>query len=253
MQKTIAFFTDAHLGDPTPAKFGIDAGKNLQLVLQDIAGHNYDEVIFGGDITEIDYYRDFFDSLQKANSCYRIVLGNHDSHDNVINYFKQPSAGTDELYYFHDDEVYRYIYMDSSSGKISNAQLQWLAMQLETPKKIIVFIHHPVLDIKTGMDTAYPLKNRDAVQELIVSSSNPITIFCGHYHMPDVQAIKHITQYCTPAVSFQVQKQEAKKIVPYNGTFGYRVIELTDTKLKTHLRMYRDSTFVTIADDNTTG
>lgn len=248
MQKTIAFFTDAHLGDPTPAQHGIDADTNINLVLQDISRQNFDEVVFGGDITETENYATFFESLQNTNTCYRVLMGNHDSHDDVIKHFKQASSGLDELYYFYEDEAYRYIYMDSSLGKISNEQLQWLALQLETVKKIIIFIHHPVLEVNTGMDVTYPLKNRNTVKELLLSSKEPVTIFCGHYHMHHSHIEGHITQYITPAVSFQVQKQEQKKVIPYNGDFGYRVIELSNNSLTTYLQLYNNTTFIKVQD-----
>lgn len=250
MQNTIIFLTDAHLGDTTPAQLNIDAQKNLDAVLQDIAQISNDEIVFGGDITSPENYQDFFNKLEKANSCYRILLGNHDEIDDIVRSFKQPSAGIDELYYAHDDQLYRYIYMDSSSSKISNAQLQWLAMQLDTTKKIILFIHHPVLGFKTGMDANYPLENRDAVTELLLSSKQEVNVFCGHYHMADKRTEKNITQYITPATSFQVQKQEKKEVTPYSGDFGYRVIELSDTGLQTYLKLYSNGTFVTVTDDN---
>ena len=242
MQKTIAFITDTHLGDKTPGNYGIDARQNLQLVLDDIALQNVDSLVFGGDITESAEYEWFFSHLQNFCPGFRAVLGNHDTYIEAAKYFIQPSAGTDALYYTEEDAACKYIYLDSSASVIGQEQLDWLKAQLMTDKMILLFIHHPVLGFATGMDNIYPLKNRDAVATLLHEVPNEVYIFCGHYHMNDVQTRGNITQYTTPATSFQVKK-DAQGIAIYNGAFGYRLITINGQSVTAQLYLYQNGTF----------
>jgi len=242
MHKTIAFITDAHLGDSTPGKFGINAQQNLQKVLDDIALQNVDSLVFGGDITGTGEYAWFFSHLNNLCPDFKAVLGNHDSYTEAVKYFKQPSAGENELYYAFEDAHFKYLYLDSSTSKISNTQCTWFKNQVTCSKKIIVFIHHPVLGFTTGMDAIYPLKNRDAVAALLQQAPNRVYIFCGHYHMPHVRTEGNIIQYTTPATSFQVKKA-SQGIDIYNGAFGYRLITLTSHAVTTQLYAYQNGSF----------
>jgi Icc protein len=242
MQKTIAFITDTHLGDNTPPRFGIDARHNLQLVLDDIALQNVDSLVFGGDVTHTDQYEWFFNHLQKFCPGFKAILGNHDNHAEAVKHYRQPSAGSNALYYAEEDSDAKYIYLDSSSSVIDGAQLAWLTTQLDTPKQILLFIHHPVLGFSTGMDTAYPLKNRDAIAALLQQSPAKVHIICGHYHMADIRTLGNITQYVTPATSFQVKKESAI-IDIYNGAFGYRLITVTTATVTTQLYVYQNGSF----------
>lgn len=237
MQKRIAFLTDTHLGDKTPASYGIDARKNLETVLEDIAHQNIDGLIFGGDITEPEEYQWFFSRLEQAHPDYKAVLGNHDDFKEAVKYFCHPSDGRNELYYSEEDDYYRYIYLDSSSAGISDTQITWLKEQLNTSKPPVVFIHHPVLGLGTAMDRIYPLKNRVKINDLLQQCNHPVTIFCGHYHMEDTRTDGNVTQHTTPAVSFQV-KRESQSIEIYRGSFGYRLIDITETFITTKLVLF---------------
>ncbi len=239
----IALITDTHLGDPTPVSKGIDPKKNLELVLDSIGKKEIDLLLFAGDITETENYQWFFERLAAFCPDYKAILGNHDNHAEAVKYFTQPSASDTELYYSQEDETYKYIYLDSSSSHISNAQFAWLEREAATYKKLILFIHHPVLGIDTGMDHIYPLHGRDGINALLQGCKKPVAIFCGHYHMPDIRKEGNITQYVTPAVSFQVKK-ESPEIEITTDHFGYRLIDITDEEITTILFINRGNGFV---------
>src|SRR5690606_33285447 len=147
---------------------------------------------------------------------FKVILGNHDNINEVTEHYKnsRPIA-ENELYYTLEDDFYIYIFMDSSSAAIRNQQLKCLKQEMNTlqkivdfcyHKKIIVFIHHPIIGFNTGMDKVYPLKNREKVNSILQEARNPVTVFCGHYHMPDKRTNGKITQYITPSTAFQVNK-----------------------------------------------
>lgn len=238
----IALITDTHLGDKTPASLGIDPKKNLQTVLDSINDRNPDLLVFAGDITEKEHYQWFFEKLASVCPDYKAVLGNHDDHTEAAKYFTHPSASDEELYYSYEDTGYKYIFMDSSSAHISDAQYAWLEKETAIEKKIIVFIHHPVVGIGSAMDRIYPLHGRDRINRLLQECQNPVTIFCGHYHMPDTRTDGNITQHITPAVSFQVDK-EAGQLELNADSFGYRLINIGET-ITTQLYINRGNGFI---------
>lgn len=235
MLKRIAHITDTHIDDPTALERGINPRKNLEAILEHIADNGIDEIVFTGDIGIDGIYCWVFQKLEKYNPGYKIVLGNHDNLNEALQHYHTIKPVSEEgLYYTLEDDVYKHIYMDSSSSEISESQLQWLEAETTTLKKIVVFIHHPVLGFETGMDSIYPLLNRERVIDILQLCKQDVTIFCGHYHMPDKRTQGRITQYITPAVSFQVKKNSP--VIDINvASFGYRIITLSSDSIKTTL------------------
>jgi 3',5'-cyclic-AMP phosphodiesterase len=222
--KQIAFITDLHLGESIPKELGIDTHKNFQRVLDDLQERNIGTIIIGGDIGEANELEWFFNKL----SGYKvfIILGNHDRYENVVGHLQnQPNEGLGELYHSFDDRLNRYIFMDSAKETINDVQLSWLEEQLNTVKNILLFIHHPVLAVDTSIDKVYPLQNRAVLLSKLEKLENKVSIFCGHYHMESVEVKNNVSQFITPAVSFQVVK-DAKNIETTNRDFGYRVLNI---------------------------
>ncbi len=239
MLKRIAHITDTHLDDPTALERGIDPRKNLEAVLEHIADNAIDEIVFTGDIGEPQMYKWLFDKLEYHKPGFKAILGNHDELDEALKYYTNTyPAGKDGLYYAYEDDVYKYIFLDSSTSVISDSQFTWLEGEAATIKKIILFIHHPIIGFETGMDKIYPLKNRDNLNDLLQQCKQNVTIFCGHYHMPDKRTDRKITQYITPAISFQVKK-DSPSIDINAASFGYRIITLTDHNVKSTLVINR--------------
>lgn len=238
----IALITDTHLGDTTPVSMGINPKKNLELVLRDIAEKDIDLLVFAGDITEPEHYPTFFCNLSGLYPNYKAILGNHDVHDEVVKHFTHPSASDTELYYSYEDVEYKFIYLDSSSAQISDVQFSWLEREVDSEKKLVIFIHHPVLNLNTGMDRIYPLHGREHINALLQRCKKPVTIFCGHYHMPDARKDGNITQYVTPAVSFQVNKASLEIDINVDS-FGYRIIDIDD-KISTSLFINTGNGFI---------
>lgn len=228
--KKIAFITDIHLDDQFPKDVGVDSEKNWKQLLNDIRSKNIEEIIYGGDIGQASAHPYFFESLKTFRL--NIVLGNHDHFQEVIPYFK-PSASFDksELYYSSEQEFFKFIFLDSSLNEISETQLAWLKNELITEKKILLFLHHPILQVNTAVDSMYPLKNRNEVKEILNQSNRGITVLCGHYHMLDECKEKNIHQFVTCASSCQIEK-EAETLKMNNDFFGYRILLIHKDEVK---------------------
>lgn len=233
--KRIAYVTDLHLGEPFPDAQPGNAAASWQHLLEDIKKENITHLIIGGDIGETQHYLWFFETLKGFTVA--LTLGNHDQFDEVTKFFPGKAAGPGELYYREEDNLFTYLFLDSSSGSVSGEQLDWLSKQFGTTKQVLVFIHHPVLSTNTQMDKQYPLQNREAVKQCLLAGGKKITLFCGHYHMSDERSFDIIHQLITPAVSFQVEKI-AERVVIDGSRFGYRIICLNEDSIDTTVKMF---------------
>lgn len=244
--KTIAYITDIHLGQQVQLENELGSSKmsyrtnpdehkaNFLSILDDIQKREIKEVVFGGDIGLEETNAWFFNTLKKYQFTLLMVLGNHDTFTEVSKHYDNGlTNGKDEMNYGYEDKYWKYIYLDSSSNRVSDTQLYWLTQQLNTPKKILLFIHHPVLKIDTPLDQiGAALKGRDELKKILVDSSAEITIFCGHYHMTDATTEKNITQFSSVAGSYQILK-ESPVVKLDQITFGYRLIQIDADSIKT--------------------
>lgn len=235
MIKRIAQITDAHIDDKTALERGGYPRRNLEAILEHIANQNVNEIIFTGDIGEKAAYEWFFEKLEQLKTNFKIILGNHDDFDMASRFYDTHTSPSDnKLYYTNEDENYKYIYLDSSDFSIDKEQFKWLAEMVNTTKHIILFIHHPILGLKTGMDRIYPLNGRDEIKRLLQDNKNKVTVFCGHYHMPDEREDGNIKQYITPSIAFQVEK-ESNGIDINTDSFGYRIITIDNEAVTSKL------------------
>lgn len=245
MTKLTAHITDTHLDDKTALDRGGYPRKNLDDILSNIKLHDVNEIVFTGDIGEKPTYSSLFEKFENTELPYKAILGNHDDHSEAIKHLKHiTSENESELYYSDEDDLYKYLYLDSSASVVSDAQLNWLKNEINTQKPIVVFIHHPVLGLNTGMDTMYPLGDRDKVKAILQECTKGVTIFCGHYHMPDDRQEGNIRQYITPSVAFQVKK-DSQAIEINVDSFGYRLISFGKEGISTKLVINRNGNFST--------
>jgi 3',5'-cyclic-AMP phosphodiesterase len=248
--KTIAYVTDAHIGQKIVLSGKTESGKmhylsepeehkdNLKLVLDNIVKRGITEVVFGGDIGTKDSNEWFFDLIGKYNFKLQMVLGNHDSFSEVSKHYSSPGSDV-ELKYAHEDGYFKYIYLDSSSNFISDNQFRWLQQQLNTEKRVILFLHHPVLEIDTPLDRAGAALNaRDKILDALLQAKRETVIFCGHYHMDDDAIDGNIRQFLTPAASYQIEKLSGEIAID-EQTFGYRLIEFNGSELSNEVILFR--------------
>ncbi|WP_375334293.1 metallophosphoesterase family protein [Flagellimonas sp. C4] len=236
VNKKIAYITDIHLDERFPIDQGVDARKNWEIILNDVSKKGIEEIVFGGDIGEKTANQWFFESLKNYNLA--ITLGNHDYFDEVVDHYGMEVVESQtELYYSQEYNYYKFLFLDSSSGSISQEQFNWFKKELLTEKNIILFIHHPILGVDTEVDRQFALKNRNLLRTELQNLEKDVVIFCGHYHFEDERSNGNIRQYITPASSYQVEKIP-DEIKVSSATFGYRIIELNKNKLNTEVILF---------------
>ncbi|GGM83790.1 3',5'-cyclic adenosine monophosphate phosphodiesterase CpdA [Dyadobacter beijingensis] len=239
--KRIAQITDIHLMEEWSAKNGADTDTNLKLILQDVGARGIRDVIFTGDIGHSDAYERFFALLKGFR--FTVIPGNHDKFVDIKPHYHPSYLSTKtEMYHSEEDAHFKYIFLDSSSDSIGDVQLQWLAHELVTTKRVLLFVHHPVLQVFTAVDFRYPLLNREAVKEVLVRSDREIVVFSGHYHTDDFTKEENIMQYVTPASSVQMEKNPSE-IVIHARYYGYRIIELDGRTVRTEVVLNHGSGF----------
>ncbi len=237
--KSIAYITDLHVDEEFPMEQGVNAVENLHSVLQELRTMSLDAIVYGGDIGELRSNKWFFETMQTLSLPLWITLGNHDQFSEVRKHYTNNFlADHQELYYCFEDDSYKYIFLDSSSNSISAPQLQWLRSELTSPKTLLLFVHHPLLEVDTPVDKLYALQGRESLRDALAVRSAHTHIFCGHYHMEDVQHQANISQYICPALSYQVQRN-SDEVVIENDSFAYRLIHLDKGTVDTQLRVFR--------------
>lgn len=219
----IVYLTDSHIDEPAPQKHGADARQNFEHTLAEVEKAEPNLVIFGGDIGTPESHSYFFESLAKFNL--KLVLGNHDLATEVSRHYPE-KLKEGELFYSFTEADHTFVFLDSSSDRISHLQLAFLKAQVESAERILLFIHHPVLAVDSPVDLKYPLTNREDVKQILFDSGKPVGIFCGHNHCEDETSEANITQYLTPAISYQILKH-TRKIVGDVSYFSYRMIHLS--------------------------
>lgn len=230
---SLAYITDLHLDEKTPADLGADARGNWNRIFNDLAKHELDMLVLGGDIGEVSGLRDLATMLQGYD--WHVTPGNHDIRGQLRNWYRNRALESQSAIYFSvDAEGHRLIFLDSSPDMVELEQLQWLRTQVQTELPLIVFIHHPVLPVDTWVDKQYPLKNRGAVKNILHTHEGDVTIFCGHYHMDHVQTVENITQYVSPAASFQIQ-QDPDTFVADTSKTAYQLIHISDGTVQREL------------------
>lgn len=230
-----AFVTDIHFEESFGFDETVNQKKNWKTVLQDLQNRGVKNLIFGGDLGKSSGYAEFFEDVKDFDL--NLIIGNHDEPDEIRKYFRTDSAVN---YYSFETSQYKFIFQNSGLGKVDKMQLDWLSHEMLTEKIILLFVHYPVLSVPTAMDYKWFLKNRAEVVEILQSSNSKIFSFSGHYHMEDIRSRGNITQIITPAVSYQILKEQRKKIVKSDKTFGYRIVEIDGENLKTEVVVFRN-------------
>ncbi|MEW6640987.1 MAG: metallophosphoesterase [Pseudomonadota bacterium] len=250
-QGRVAYFTDCHLGqrpvmepDPDGGRMRYDHapdehGGRLRRVLDDIARRGVTSVVFGGDIGSRASVGSFFRRLKEHSLTPSIVLGNHDVLDDVTSYWCPATSAVDRrMCYSRPDGQWQSIFLDTSDNTVGEAQLAWLAGQLDRAPKVALFMHHPVLAIDTPVERAgAALRDRHKLASLLMTAGCEVVVFCGHYHMVDDTREANIRQLMSPAVSYQLVK-EADRVQLDSSTFGYRLIDLSGDEITTEVVLF---------------
>ncbi|MGK7391406.1 MAG: metallophosphoesterase family protein [Candidatus Cyclobacteriaceae bacterium M2_1C_046] len=235
--KKIAYITDLHLKDELPHSHGVNTRENLEHILRDVKDQQIKEIIIGGDLGQTEEYPWLFDQLKDYDI--HITLGNHDQYKDVKKYYSRNSNAENELYYSFIEEGFQFIILDSSNDKLNDKQVKFLKKKIDTaPEPLLIFIHHPIIEVDTYVDRKYPLHNRDKVFDILSNSKRDVFIFCGHYHTEDHAEKKNIKQHVIPAASLPIKKK-LEGFEPDTSFYSYSILQLQDGEINFYIKNFQ--------------
>jgi Icc protein len=230
--------TDLHLGREGDDSHGVDVRKNFLNLLEKIPAYDADELIITGDLClnkgDATVYKWIYEQLEPLGLPVRVISGNHDESSLLAKAFGlKPFLRRKELFYLRTETPVPIFYLDTAKGRVSKQQLSWL--EEEIPKcidPIILFMHHPPLLAGVPyMDRKYALKNREDLQQILLTHSDLIHIYCGHYHVEKLLSYYNLLVHITPSTYFQMNQFQEDFAIDHHR-IGFRVIDLLPNQIR---------------------
>lgn len=200
--KKIIVLTDLHiLPEPHLRIIGLDPSERLLQAVQHIARFQADAdlVVCTGDLThrgEVAAYQRLREILSQLPCPYRLLPGNHDLRENLLQVFPEQARDSEGYLLSHlDTEHYRLLLLDTlrptpgspghaHDGLLCRHRLQWLETQLiSSDRPVLVFMHHP--PHATGfpaMDSIALFNGEDFYACLERHPGKVRHLVCGHVH-----------------------------------------------------------------------
>lgn len=169
-----------------------------------------DVLLVSGDLINRDFddYRPVFELLDKLETPYFCITGNHDNSQKLLGALKKYvpahplSEHADKLDYVADSYPLRIIALDSykentPGGELTSGQLEWLEQKLaDNPqnKPVVVMVHQFTID--AGLNF-FDVKTRqpwcDKFNEIIAAHHETVKLVaCGHLHNSLVSGINGV-------------------------------------------------------------
>ncbi|MCB0706070.1 MAG: metallophosphoesterase [Saprospiraceae bacterium] len=223
--------TDLHIGMEDEETNGIDIRKNFLFILDQIRKEQPDQLIITGDLCLMNgrvlTYQWIGQQLENFPCPVNFLSGNHDQATILAKHLGKESflQGT-ELYGRLDWEHGAVLFLDTSPGRMSQPQKDWLRNELaQSSHPRIIFMHHPpALAGLPFMDNNHPFHEARELQEIFQQAPYPCTVFCGHYHIECTIQLPNLTIFITPSIYFQIDGNYAEFQVDHTR-IAYRKIE----------------------------
>lgn len=230
--------TDLHLGLEGEDTNGVDVRANFDKILKEVPEHQPDHIVISGDLCYRDgdpsIYSWIKEKLDHLTIPYDLISGNHDNPSMIAKTFAYNGRlKGEELYYTNVIEGELIIFLDTTTGTVSEKQLHWLKNQLAAhQEELIIFMHHPpLIGGVPFMDSKHYLKNMDEVQAILTAHPYNLTIFTGHYHVEKTIRYKNLEVNITPSCFFQIDQQSSEFKVDHYRV-GFRKIEVENKMLR---------------------
>ncbi len=203
--------TDLHVANEGEHTYGVDVRQNFLDMLKQAKNRVPDLLVLSGDLCldkgDAQVYRWMKSQMDELSLPYAVIAGNHDDSRMLAEVFQLTHLLTDgELYFKSTFGAHTILFLETSLNVVSEKHLTWIAAELaQLDRPGVIFMHHPpVVGGVPYMDINYPLRNIPAVQQALQNSPQPLTVFCGHYHVEKCLCLKNLTVHITPSTFFQM-------------------------------------------------
>lgn len=234
--------TDLHLDRKGSYPYDIDVRKNFTDILRAVRMEEPDHLVISGDLCfdkgEKSTYKWVKNRLDLQEFSYSIIAGNHDDTMIMSEVFELDHLRTeDEIFFAKKFGTTTCLFLDTAKGYCGKHQLNWLRRQLRNHKRpLILFMHHP--PIKMGMpfmDKKHGFKDSKTLKPLLLSYSNNLYIFCGHYHVEKTVQLQNLTIQITPSCFYQLDQNSPTFKVDHHQ-IGMRVIEVKGRSISNYVK-----------------
>jgi 3',5'-cyclic AMP phosphodiesterase CpdA len=193
----VVHLTDPHLAPPGRRLYGLDPNARLEAAIADINAHHRDAalVLITGDLVhdgEPASYAALRRALEKLETPYRLLMGNHDDRASFRAVFPDhPVDAGGFVQSVCETPAGAFVLIDTldpgaDSGRLCPARLDWLEATLRAlaGRPAFLAMHHPPVPIGIPTLDRIALREPQALSDL-VAGCGEVTIrhiFCGHVH-----------------------------------------------------------------------
>lgn len=196
--RKLLVFTDLHFTEDGAMIGHLDPAARFQAGLTHALAQfpDAERIILTGDLTHhgrIAQFERLHTALHDCPLPVHLMLGNHDTRANFRAVFPDaPVTAEGFVQQVIDTDGYRLLLLDTleethelpHAGRLCTARLAWLDDALSTAgqRRVIVFTHHPPMDVGFPAMDAIGLSERDALLDMLRQHANTCQIISGHVH-----------------------------------------------------------------------
>ena len=201
-----------------------------------------DLYIISGDLIHDNevFYSDFFDLCKDLKKPVYPMMGNHDKRNELKKYVKSDLIDQHGyLNYTISDHSLEIICLDTAieneiEGTIPKTSMLWIEEKLaKTPnKQIIIFMHHPPIEIGSVLFDHINCNNGNEFIQLISKYQNVKEVIFGHVHCFFDKIINGIKFSSCPSASIQYPiDAKSDKNVKFDANGYFKLIDYNNAKI----------------------
>lgn len=223
--------TDCHIGvDQDFCLGGINTYQSFLQVLSEVTTKlSPSMTVISGDIAcegDEASYRLFSEAMKSVSLAYTWLPGNHDNFQLMQEVIPQPFCRS----IVQDNWVVISLVTSAPGrvgGALSEAELQKLSelLQQYQDRYVLLFLHHPPMDIHCRWLDEQRISNSTQLCELLAQYNNIKAIFTGHVHQDSMTVWCDVPVYSTPSTCFQFTEGSDTFAIS-DQLPGYRWIDL---------------------------
>ena len=175
-----------------------------------------------------------------------MALGNHDYRPVFRRVMLGESATNSAPYYYTlDRDGHRVIVLDTQdegevSGRLDDAQLNWLEHELSSGLPSVICMHHPPVPVGVSWMDELMLQDSGRFLRICEARSSLRLILCGHVHHDFHMKLEHATVLTAPSVGLQFRKDpvikaDGTRVIATDEPAAFRIVDLDGPDWKTSI------------------
>ncbi len=232
----IAFVTDLHIDESFGPVHDVPTYDNFRAVIGEIKEWQPDHIIVGGDICfkapVKAVYEQVREDLDNSGIPFSVISGNHDDPGMLSQIFFGAKTVHDNEHYFSKTlGRHQFIFLDTTTGQMSDRQWNWLTVEIakSNDKTVYIAMHHPPCYAGVPyMDTTHAFNEIDKFRALANGFDARFTILTGHYHVERTILVDNMRVLITPSCFVQIDADHVDFKVDHTIP-SYRKIHIDDS------------------------